>query len=30
MILTEDESIEKYAKQSLNCTRNTLLPFEYE
>ena len=30
MELTEDEIIEKYAKQSRHCNRNTLLPHEYE
>ena len=30
MKLTEDEIIQKYAKQSLHCSRNTLLPYEYE
>ena len=27
---TEDEIIEKYAKQCRHCNRNTLLPYEYE
>ena len=30
MQLTEGEIIRKYAKQSRYCTRNTLLPYEYE
>ena len=30
MELTEDEIIEKYAKQCRQCSRNTLLPYEYE
>ena len=30
MELTEDEIIEKYAKNCGNCQRNTLLPYEYE
>ena len=30
MKLTEDEIIEKYAKQCRHCNRNTLLPYEYE
>ena len=30
MILTEDETIEKHAKQSMPSTRNILLPYEYE
>ena len=30
MELTEDEIIEKYAKQCLHCSRITLLPYEYE
>ena len=30
MELTEDEIIEKYAKQCRHCNRNTLLPYEYE
>ena len=29
-MLLEDEIIEKYAKQCLHCSRNTLLPYEYE
>ena len=27
---TEDQKIEKYAKQRKHCTRKTLLPYEYE
>ena len=30
MEVTEDEIIQKYAKQCRNCNRNTLLPYEYE
>ena len=30
MKLTEDEIIQKYAKQCRHCNRNTLLPYEYE
>ena len=30
MELTEDEIIQKYAKNCGNCNRNTLLPYEYE
>ena len=30
MELTEDEIIQKYTKQCLHCSRNTLLPYEYE
>ena len=30
MELTEDEIIEKYAKQCRHCNRNTLLPYENE
>ena len=30
MELTEDQIIEKYAKQCFHCSRNTLLPYEYE
>ena len=30
MILTEDEIIQKYAKNCRHCYRNTLLPYEYE
>ena len=30
MELTEDEIIEKYAKQCRHCNRNTLLSYEYE
>ena len=30
MILSEDEIIEKYAKQCRHCNRNTLLPYEFE
>ena len=30
MELTEDKIIEKYAKKSGHCNRNTLLPYEYE
>ena len=30
MELTEDQIIEKYAKKCLHCSRNTLLPYEYE
>ena len=30
MELTEDQIIEKYAKNCLHCSRNTLLPYEYE
>ena len=30
MELTEDEIIEKYAKNCGHCNRNTLLPYEYE
>ena len=29
MELNEDEIIERYAKQSLHCTRNTLLSYGY-
>ena len=30
MKLSEDEIIQKYAKQCGHCNRNTLLPYEYE
>ena len=30
MELTEDEIIQKYAKNCRHCNRNTLLPYEYE
>ena len=30
MELTEDEIIKKYAKLCRYCSRNTLLPYEYE
>ena len=30
MNLSEDEIIEKYAKNCGHCNRNTLLPYEYE
>ena len=30
MELTEDEVIQKYAKQCRHCNRNRLLPYEYE
>ena len=30
MELTEDQIIEKYAKNCGHCKRNTLLPYEYE
>ena len=30
MELTEDQKIEKYAKNCGHCNRNTLLPYEYE
>ena len=30
MNLNEDENFEKYDKQCMHCTRNTLLPYEYE
>ena len=30
MELTEDEIIQKYAKNCGHCNRNTLLPYEYE
>ena len=30
MKLTEDETIQKYAKRCGHCNRNTLLPYEYE
>ena len=30
MELTEDQLVEKYAKQARNCMRNTLLPYEYD
>ena len=30
MNLSEDEIIEKYAKQCRHCNRSTLLPYEYE
>ena len=30
MNLSEDEIIEKYAKNCRHCNRNTLLPYEYE
>ena len=30
MELTEDQIIEKYAKNCRHCKRNTLLPYEYE
>ena len=28
--MTEDEIVEKYAKKCMHCTRNTLLPYQYE
>ena len=30
MELTEDEIIQKYARNCMHCTRNLLLPYEYE
>ena len=30
MQLSQDESIQKYAKRCGHCNRNTLLPYEYE
>ena len=30
MTLSEDEIIQKYAKQCSHCKRNTSLPYEYE
>ena len=30
MELTEDESIQKYAKRCGHCNRNAILPYEYE
>ena len=30
MQLSEDEIIEKYAKNCGHCNRNTLIPYEYE
>ena len=30
MEITEDEKLEKYAKTSGHCNRNTFLPYEYE
>ena len=30
MELTEDEISQKYAKQCKHCSRNTLIPYEYE
>ena len=30
MELTEDENIQKYGKPCGHCSRNTLLPYEYE
>ena len=30
MELTEDQIIQKYAKNCRHCNRNTLLPYEYE
>ena len=30
MELTEDETIQKYARRCGHCNRNTLLPYEYE
>ena len=30
MTLSEDEIIQKYAKRCGHCSRNTLLPYEYE
>ena len=30
MELTEDEIIQKYAENCGHCSRNTLLPYEYE
>ena len=30
MNLSEDEIIQKYAKNCGHCNRNTLLPYEYE
>ena len=30
MELTEDEIIQKYAKQCFHCSLNILLPYEYE
>ena len=30
MELTEDQIIEKYAKQCRHCSKNNLLPHEYE
>ena len=28
--LSDDETIEKYAKQCKHCLQNTILPYEYE
>ena len=30
MEITEDGIFEKHAKQCMHCTRNTILPYEYE
>ena len=30
MNLSEDEIMQKYAKQCLQCSQNTLLPYEYD
>ena len=30
MDLRQDENIQKYGKQCRHCSRNTLLPYEYE
>ena len=30
MELTGDKKIEMFARQNMFCTRNTLLPYEYE
>ena len=30
MKLTEDKIFEKHSKQCLHCTKNTLLPYEFE
>ena len=30
MNLSEDQKIEKYGQKCRHCSRNTLLPYEYE
>ena len=30
MAVTEDQIVEKYGKQSMNCTRKTILTYIYE